>query len=121
MDNGIISDIFNILKLTQEEKTKTLKDLDSLIKARLTSNLIERLPIDKMEKIKDIQGTENQENQKVIASIIEANYTVEQIEKEKKIAIGQTILIYIDFIFQKLGTTEKEEIKRVLVKYDIKI
>ena len=115
---NFLEEIFDLFEFNGKQRQKALIDFDTLIKAKITNDLINLLPASKPDQLKNIESVEGQ---KEITMILKQNFSTKQIKEAEQKAIGETILIYLDFMLKE--ATPEQQAKAIIIfkKYNIKI
>src|ERR1700743_3143429 len=117
----LLDEIFDLCKFTSQQKKEAINDIDVLIKAKVSNDLIARLPNELNLKIKSISAVASPEVEEKIATIIKQYFSVEKIKEEQKTAIGTVVLSYFDFMLADASNENKEKAMAILRKYGVKV
>jgi hypothetical protein len=117
----LLEQIFNTLNMSDEQKQQTVGELEMLVKAKVSSELINLLPENIIAEIKTIQDVESISGQQKIAGYIKQYFKTEQIQQVQRESFGQVILLFLDDIYGKASPENQLKIKEVLIESGVNL
>ena len=116
-----LNELFDVLKFTKEQKVMAEIDLDCIIKAKTSSNLIIQLPDNLGEKINITSNDDPTAEKQRISILVKQYFSREKIHDTQQFVIGEVFFSYLKYMLAEASIEEKKQIKRLLTKYDLRI
>ncbi|MEI6316382.1 MAG: hypothetical protein WCO65_01485 [bacterium] len=115
----ILTDIFEIFKFDDAQKKKAFADLDTLIKAKITNDLVSQLPVNTIQEIQLFENFNSNETQEKIAIILQQHFSSEKIKDMQQAAIGYVVMEYLAYMYGEQTAEQQVQITNVLKKYGV--
>lgn len=89
---NFLTDIFEIFEFDDVEKKRAFADLDTLIKAKITDDLVFALPENITRQIQWCENFESKETQEKITIILQQHFWSDKIKAGEQAAIGNVVM-----------------------------
>ena len=113
---NFLTDIFEIFEFDDVEKKRAFADLDTLIKAKITDDLVFALPENITRQIQWYENFESKETQEKITIILQQHFSSDKIKAEEQAAIGNVVMEYLSYMYTDQTAEQQEQINAVLKK-----
>ena len=114
-----LDEIFDLLDYAPEEKERAAADLAVLVRAKMVSDLSDRLPAALVKEIEDIPDIESPERQEKITAVLTKHFSPDELDEAEGKATGDILYSYLEYTFADATDETQDRLREVFVRYGV--